>query len=177
MWLSRTKPAHLVAKAHEFCAKIAEGFPDPQQQVISIPGIFKGALAAEQPPDGTTLFLIDIPWHECFYPGAKMLFPAKPPIGDVKFSLPADSVEGRGVQIKVKVPADTLTLTGLQIVSGAKPASEASSSNAKKKKGKEKGPQAPQVSAKPKQSRALQQLAEFFDSGSKWLPASSKRRP
>jgi len=164
------KAAHdrLLSKAHEFCASVASKFPDPVAKIISIPGTFTGVLAADQPSGNLKLFLVQIPYSPQFYPGADMLFPAKPPLGDVKFKIPANMVIGQPIQVRVQIPADSLILTGLQIVSGPKP-TEAAPPVAPIPK---KKPQANQ----PKKSRALQQLAEYFSSDAdKWLPSSSKR--
>ena len=97
-----------------------------------------------------------------------MRFPAKPPLGDVKFKIPANMVIGQPIQVRVQIPADSLILTGLQIVSGPKP-TEAAPSVVPIPKKKAQANQ-------PKKSRALQQLAEYFSSDAgKWLPSSSKR--
>ena len=99
-----------------------------------------------------------------------MLFPAKPPLGDVKFKIPSNMVIGQPIQVRVQILADSLTLTGLQIVAGPKP-TEAAPPVAPIPKNK-----APTQANQPKKSRALQQLAEYFSSDAdKWLPSSSKR--
>jgi hypothetical protein len=165
----------LLKKAHDFCSEIASKFPDPAPQIISIPGTFNGVLSTEKAPaDGYKLFVVKIPWNASFYAGADLLFPTKPPLGEIKFKVPANISQGNSISIRVQTKSDSLTLTGLQLTSGAKVSEASSSTSAPPHPPPPVSTTTAGTGKKP--SRALKQLAEFFESGDKWLPAKSSRR-
>jgi hypothetical protein len=115
--VAHTRLLRLVAKAHDFCAKIAAQFPSSagSSGPVSIPGEVECERGEEE-----GAFLAHVQWHASMYKGAKMTAEA-PPIGVISFPVPTD---GAAFCIKVTAPAtvQSLTLSKLQVASAAPPA-------------------------------------------------------
>ena len=108
----------LQLKVVQFCDKITEQFPSPEdpRAPIAIEGTFVGELAPDQPQGEKSRFFVPIEWYEGFYPGCQLKFPSQNGVPELKFTIPASTPVGQTVRLKVEVVADALSLTGLLLM-------------------------------------------------------------
>ena len=110
----------LMAKCVEFCDKITAQFPSPEdpRSPIELDGSFEGTLLPDQ-ADGKRAWSVPIPWRDEMYAGCKLRFPSQGGVPILTFNAPSPAVPT--FQLKVVAEGESLCLTGLQLLGGARP--------------------------------------------------------